>query len=142
MTPLLPVEFASIVALVILAHLVGDYLLQTQWMADNKTSQWSPAIWHGIFYTIPFTLVTFSIPALLVICITHILIDRFRLAKYVVWFKNQWVPKSARYAWHSEANDQGTGYPKKVPAFLSVWLMILADNILHIIIGVLAVMFF
>lgn len=133
------IDIASIVALVMLAHLVGDYLLQTQWMADNKTLRWGPAVWHGIFYTLPFLLITLSIPALLVICVTHIIIDRLRLAKYVVWFKNQFAPKSFRYGWDSEANDKASGYPKKVPAFLSIWLMILADNIIHILIGVAAV---
>ena len=132
-------EIAIAFSLVLLAHLIGDYLFQTQWMADNKTSRWSPAIWHGITYTIPFLVITLSIPALLVICLTHIIIDRFRLAKYVVWFKNQLVPVKDRYGWDSETNDKVSGYPKRVPAWMSVWLMIIADNTLHLIIGVIAV---
>lgn len=135
------IELSIAFSLVLLAHLIGDYLFQTQWMADNKTSRWSPAIWHGITYTLPFIIITHSPFALLVICITHIIIDRFRLAKYVVWFKNQLVPKSDRYAWDSETNNQATGYPNKVPNWMSTWLMIIADNILHLIIGVLAVVY-
>lgn len=131
---------AEVVALTLLAHLVGDYLLQTQWMADNKTNRWLPAILHGITYTLPFLLITLSVPALLVICITHILIDRFRLAKYVIWFKNQFAPSKDRYGWNSETNDKGSGYPKHVPAWMSVWLMIIADNTIHILINVAAVM--
>lgn len=134
-------EISMAFSLVLLAHLIGDYLLQTQWMADNKTTRWSPAIWHGLAYTLPFIIITHSIPALLVICVTHILIDRFRLAKYVSWFKNQFVPKKDRYGWGHETNNKVTGYPKRVPDFMAIWLMIIADNTLHLIIGVLAVVY-
>ena len=70
---------------IILAHLVGDYLLQTHWMATEKTSRWWPAIAHGITYTIPYMFVTQSPLALLVISGTHIVIDRYRLARHLVW---------------------------------------------------------
>jgi len=134
-------EIAAAASLVLLAHLVGDYLLQTQWMSDNKTSRWSPAIAHGVMYTLPFLLITTSPLALLVIAGTHVIIDRYRLAKYVTWFKNQFAPKADRYGWDSEENDKVSGYPKRVPSFMSLWLMIIADNTLHLIIGVLAVVF-
>lgn len=134
-------EISMAFSLVLLAHLIGDYLLQTQWMADNKTTRWPPAILHGITYTLPFIIITHSIPALLVICLTHIVIDRFRLVKYIMWFKNQFVPKKDRYDWDSEINNKVTGYPKRVPDFMAVWLMIIADNIIHLIIGVAAVVY-
>lgn len=84
---------------ILLAHLVGDYLLQSHWMAVHKTSRWAPAIAHGITYTVPHVLVTQSPLALLTICATHVVIDRFRLAKYLVWLKNQLAPKEHRPAW-------------------------------------------
>lgn len=126
---------------IILAHLVGDYLLQTDWMSKNKTSRWWPAIVHGVVYAIPFLFITQSIPALLVIAGTHVVIDRFRLAKHLVWFKNQFAPKASRYAWKGEDFDPASGYPKSTPDFLAVWLMIIADNTLHLIINLAAVVF-
>ena len=32
----------------LLAHLVGDYVVQSDWMALNKTARWSPAIAHAV----------------------------------------------------------------------------------------------
>ena len=81
---------------IILAHLVGDYLLQTHWMATQKTERWAPAILHGLTYTVPYVFVTQSPAALVVIAGTHIVIDRYRLARVVVWFKNQFAPRAFR----------------------------------------------
>ena len=59
----------------LLCHLVADYWLQNDWMATNKKKKWFPAIVHGFIYTLPFLLLTHSFMALLVIGITHIIID-------------------------------------------------------------------
>lgn len=146
-------ELALILSL--LAHFVGDYIIQNQWMADQKTSKWLPALVHGFTYTIPFLFATQSIAALLVIALTHAVIDRYRLAKYLIWFKNQLVPKAARYPWnpatreandHSikmpqQLNDRATGFPQSVPSWMSVWLLIIVDNTVHIVINTLAIIF-
>ena len=118
---------------IILAHLVGDYLLQTHWMATEKTSRWWPAIAHGITYTIPYMFVTQSPLALLVISGTHIVIDRYRLARHLVWLKNQFAPKKHR------PGHTATGYTDETPAWLSVWLMIVSDNTIHLLINTGAV---
>ena len=68
---------------IILAHLVGDYLIQSDWMASEKTKKWWPAIAHGITYTLPYALVTQSLLALAVIAGTHVIIDHYRLARHV-----------------------------------------------------------
>lgn len=81
---------------IILAHLVGDYLIQSHWMATEKADRWWPAVVHGITYTLPYILVTQSALALLVIASTHVVIDRYRLAKHVVWLKNQVGPRTHR----------------------------------------------
>jgi hypothetical protein len=65
------------------------------------------------------------------ILLTHYFIDRFRLARYLIWAKNHLGPGNARWEFCA-----ATGYPPDVPAWLSVWLLILADNILHICINV------
>lgn len=121
---------------IVLAHLIGDYLIQSHWMATKKTEQWLPAIVHGATYTIPYAFVTQSPWALLVIGGTHIIIDRFRLARHFAWFKNQLAPRSSRFTWSSA---KGTGYPADTPPWLAVWLMIIADNTLHLLINTAAV---
>ncbi len=85
---------------------------------------------------------------------THFVIDRWRLARYVVWAKNWMAP------WPREVVKvgdlpvgqlpnrmrpnppfslcQATGYPPSTPDWMAVWLMIIADNTAHIILNGLA----
>lgn len=119
----------------ILCHLIGDYIIQSDWMAQEKTKKNLAAATHAASYTIPFMFLTTNIYALLIICLTHFLIDRFRLARYICFVKNMLSPKEYRYKW-SEA--KGTGYKDSSPAWLSVWLLIIADNTMHILINGLA----
>lgn len=127
-------SISAVIATTLLAHLVGDYLVQSHWMATEKTKRWWPAIAHAVTYGLPFLLITQSPLALLVIVGTHAVIDRHRLARHVVWFKNQFAPAAFRPA------HTATGYPDDTPPWLSFWLLILADNILHMLINVAAVM--
>lgn len=128
----------SAVLLGVLFHFIGDYLIQTDWMAQLKTSRWLPAILHGVTYTLLFGFATQSIVALLVIGGTHIVIDHYRLARHVVWAKNQLAPKEYRYPW-SEAKL--TGYRDSGPAWLNTWLMIIADNTIHVMINTFAILY-
>lgn len=106
----------------ILLHLVGDYLLQSHWMAQNKTKRDLPCLIHTILYSLPFLLITTNPTAILCIWASHYLIDRHSLAKYVVWAKNG-----------MRGPITPTGYPEDVPPWLAVWLYIIADNTLHLI---------
>ena len=124
----------------LLAHLVGDYVLQSDWMAQSKTKEsvqgWSAAVWHAAVYTAVFLTLTRSPAALLVICTSHLVIDHFRLARYVCWAKNFLAPRSY---WHPWSECAGTGYHKDSPPWMSVWLMIIADNTMHLLINGLAI---
>ena len=150
-------------------HLVGDYLLQSDWMAQRKTQSSIPAAAHALVYTAPFWLLMPSWWAMLLIGGTHFAIDRWRLARYVCWAKNRLgphetlgepmsrselrdgvlyrvepathdgvVPHGAdRYRevmrWaHPWVECAGTGYHHSRPAWLAVWLLIIADNTLHL----------
>jgi len=73
---------------------------------------------------------------MLTICSTHFAIDRWRLARYVVWAKNFIAPPGYNPPW---SECCGTGYPKDVPTWLSVWLLIVADNTLHLVCNALAI---
>lgn len=142
-----------------MAHAIGDYLLQSHWMATEKTKNSAAAAIHAVVYTLPFLLITHSIAALLVICGTHFVIDRWRLARFIVWFKNgpvagigyeEVVPAFNRFAAVRHLRQPvilwkpvtATGYQDDVPAWLSVWLLIAADNILHVCINALAIWYF
>jgi len=116
----------------LLAHAVGDYLIQSDWMALEKTKRWWPAIAHAVSYGLPFLALTRSRPALLVIVVTHAVIDRYRLARGIVWAKNLLAPQRYRYPW---SECRATGYHQDRPAWMAVWLMIIADNTLHVVIN-------
>jgi hypothetical protein len=119
-----------------LLHLLGDYITQSSWMAENKTKAWFPAFCHALIYSLPF-LVIASPLAWLVIFGTHLLIDRFRLVRYVVFAKNFLAPQ--KY-WPTWSDCESTGYHKDTPPFLAVWLMIIADNTCHLFINYFSLM--
>ena len=132
----------------LLAHLVGDYLLQSDWMATEKTKRHLAAWLHALCYALPFLFLRPSPAALVVIVVTHALIDRYRLARYVVWLKNFLAPvhychigpifQSVNPRWEE---CTATGYPPERPAWLAVWLLILCDNCCHLCINGLALRF-
>lgn len=155
-------------------HLVGDYLLQSDWMAQQKTSRTFPALAHAAVYTAPFWLLMPSWWALTIVGGTHFVIDRWRLARYVCWAKNflapygtlgpvipssemrqgplyrtgVWGDSSSSWAreitrWvHPWSECSGTGYHKDRPAWLAVWLLIIADNTMHLAFNGLALALF
>lgn len=114
----------------LVAHAVGDYILQSDWMANEKTKKSAAAAAHAVCYSLPFLLFSPSVAAFLFIAITHFIIDRWRLARFVVYAKNYLAPKPWWFPWDQCA---GTGYHTDRPAWLSVWLLIIADNIIHVI---------
>jgi len=116
----------------ILLHLIGDYVLQSDWQATEKTKGSWAALAHAVTYTVPFLFLTRSPIALAFICLTHFAIDRWRLARYVCWLKNLPSPERYRYPW---SDCSGTGYHKDRPAWLAVWLLIIADNTMHLLLN-------
>lgn len=110
----------------LLIHLFADYWLQNDWMALNKKNRWFPAIVHGVIYTLPFFLLTRSVVALLVIGITHTIIDHTDIVCKLNQIKN----------WNFRTKS---GYSSGRPDFIWVWLIIIQDNILHLIINYLSI---
>lgn len=118
----------------LMAHAVGDYLLQSEWMATEKTKRSVAALVHCAFYILPFLFITQNIYTLAVIGGTHFVIDRWSLARYVAWAKNRPWPGSASWA-----ESSATGFSPSTPPWMSAWLIIIIDNILHITINGLAI---
>jgi hypothetical protein len=126
----------------VVAHLVGDYILQSHWMATQKTkSSWAAGT-HAFVYTLPFIIITQNPWALLIICVSHFFIDRFRLARFVVYIKELCfnygkVPFYGKYE-----PMTATGFPFGTPDWLAVWLLIIVDNTIHILINGVAIYYF
>ena len=116
----------------LVAHAVGDYLIQSHWMATEKVKRSVAAAVHAASYGVPFLLLRPSPAALAVIVASHFVIDRWRLARWVVWAKNHLAPPGHEAV--AEVYDT-TGYPSDVPPWLAVWLLIIVDNVLHVLIN-------
>lgn len=116
----------------LIAHAIGDYVLQSDWMAQQKTKRHFAAFAHAVTYSVPFLFLAPSLVAWCVIVASHAAIDRYRLARYVVWAKN-WLGPNRPWS-----ECQGTGYPESRPPWMAVWLMIIADNVIHVLINGLA----
>ena len=145
-------------------HALGDYVLQSDWMATEKTKKSVAAAAHATVYSLPFLMLTRALAALAVICVTHFIIDRWRLARYVVWAKNWIAPwplvvldrttvgvsdaaefevQTARARLRRPPTPPfkecaATGYPPDRPAWLVVWLLIISDNLMHVAINAAA----
>jgi len=120
----------------LLAHLTGDYLLQSSHMALHKTRRWSVALLHATLYTLPFLLITLSPSALAVIGGTHAVIDRYRLAWYVSMARNM---AGDPIHWHRYRT--ATGYDKSTPRWMSTWLVIIVDNTMHLLINFFSIQY-
>lgn len=136
-------RLALLIVLGLLAHLVADYVLQSDWMAAQKTTRIVPALVHGDihgFVFLPLVVATGApVPGVacgvLIIALTHALIDHFRLARYVCYAKEYLAPP--RWWPHHRylLSETKTGYDPDKPDWLAFWLLILADNTLHIAIN-------
>lgn len=121
---------------ILIAHLIGDYILQSHWMAVEKVKRWWPAFCHAAVYTLVVTLVLdLQITAIVIVSISHLLIDHFRLAKFIPYAASFLAPPKQ---WTKWSDCQSTGHPKDVPVWLATWLMIIIDNTIHLAILVWA----
>jgi len=125
----------------IVAHLVGDYILQSHWMATTKTQKGLvgivAAVIHAVLYTLPFVLITQDWGALSMICWTHYIIDHYRLARYVVWLRN-WMAPERNNPW-VDCQPFGVNTRKHTGPWLHGWLLIIADNTMHLLINGLVI---
>ncbi len=103
----------------IIGHLVGDYLLQNDWMAKNKTSSTLVCLIHAGLWTEAVRLLEWDHwyllqggPVSFWLLVSHFLIDRYRLA------------------WRSMAY---TGQLAFRDGPLSPWSIIVVDNTWHLV---------
>ena len=103
----------------LLCHLIGDYWLQNNKQATLKTTKIEWAILHGILYSIPFLFLIQDVFPLLIICISHIIIDRYRLSYKLCSFTNPELFNA--------------------PDYLKCWILIIQDNTIHLVINYLVI---
>jgi hypothetical protein len=136
----------------LILHWLGDYVLQSDWMALNKAKNTFICMVHCALYSLPFGLfLPLHASQMLFILLSHFLIDRFGLARYIIWIKNHLNPELKYYPWiictktgyrdgpmegFGTLVDQSCGIR---PYFLTIWLLIITDNGLHIICNYLAI---
>lgn len=108
----------------IIAHLIGDYLFQTSWMAKYKATKWLPLLSHVTVYTFVLSIIAWfafgglTIWGILIIFVSHVFLDQ---RGFVVW----WVRTIMRV----EDNKQAG------------WLSIIVDQIFHVLIIAVVVYF-
>lgn len=129
----------------LICHLLGDYVFQNHWMANNKVKAWWPALVHALIYSLMFVMLKPSLVAWLVIFGTHLLIDRFRLAKYwVEWYGvgepgQLWQEKYRKTIMPPEDWAVWEDYMDNSAEYaVAVWLLIIVDNTFHLTINHLA----
>jgi hypothetical protein len=96
----------------IYAHLIGDYLIQTDWMAANKKASSTACMVHVATYMLPFLFTPLAWWQLALIAAQHFAQDR---TQFVPWFMR--VKGSSGF----------------MQSPLSPWSIIVTDNILHVL---------
>ncbi|KAA0547379.1 DUF3307 domain-containing protein [Bacillus sp. BGMRC 2118] len=104
----------------LIGHLIGDFLLQTSWMAQYKASKWIPLLTHVIVYTSVVSIMGYisgglSLAGIALIFLGHIVLDRRTFVDF--WVRRIQMAKGP-------AKD---------------WLMIVTDQIFHIILLAIAI---
>jgi hypothetical protein len=97
----------------IVGHLVGDYLLQTDWMAQNKKTRTWPCIVHCAVWSVSVCLFAgWGVVALLLLFAAHFAQDRTDVIRWYI----------------RVAKGEGFMQPP-----LSPWSIIVVDNVWHIV---------
>lgn len=93
-----------------LAHLIGDFVIQTEWMASNKKSSSFVAFIHVLAYLAPYVFTGMLWWQVALIGVTHFAQDR---STFVDWWMKNW---------------------KKVPEGRGGILALMVDQVFHLVI--------
>lgn len=96
----------------IYAHLIGDFILQNDWITEHKKNCSFRCAIHVFLYMTPFLFCKFEIWQLVAIAVQHFAFDRFDIAKRFLYLKGSVKFTNKPY------------FP---------WSVILIDNIFHIL---------
>ena len=70
-----------------IAHLIGDFILQNEWMVENKKTRSTVCLVHVLVYLIPFLLAGLQWWQILLIGVQHFAQDR---SQFVFWWMRVW----------------------------------------------------
>lgn len=78
------------ILILIMCHLIGDYVLQTRFIAESKGQNWYHLLIHCILYIVPFYLCFGLTWQLAIVFAAHIIIDPMK-ARYgkISYFQDQ-----------------------------------------------------
>ncbi len=137
----------------LLCHLIPDYILQTDWMALNKSKKTFNCLVHVFIYTAFFLFLTTSLKALLFIGATHFIFDRWHIIlRRLIWLKNHFPTgyppfeycDSTGYYDDSVFNTKKPNeeiinkWGKPRLFFITMWLYIITDNSFHLLCNLIA----
>lgn len=77
----------TLIIKLIMCHFIGDYVLQSDYIATTKGENWYHLIVHCALYTIPFAFALGIHTALIAIFVSHIIIDALKAR----WHKINYV---------------------------------------------------
>jgi preprotein translocase subunit SecY len=119
---------------ILLGHLIGDYLLQNNWMALNKSKHkglgWFTCFVHCLLYTFAVCLTTwnFTILWIALVFLSHFLIDKFGIAEfYLKTINGRSIEKFMN-------NKENETYTPQVGlrAGLVILVYVVCDNTMHL----------
>lgn len=124
----------------LLGHLAGDYLLQNEWMALNKSKNtkigWIAAFVHCIIYTLAVCLFMWNFDWywMLIVFFSHFPIDKFSLAeKYLHYIKGKSLKDYVgRRKYKYKLEDKTNRFQVLEGAFTAV-IYTITDNTMHLI---------
>ena len=133
----------------LLGHLMGDYLFQTEWMAMNKSKNtlegWIVATVHCLLYTLAVCLFMWNFQLIWIVAVflTHFPIDKFALGeKYMHYLKGKGMKdyvKKDESNWKliNNLNNNLNRYDVLEGGFSAV-VYTITDNTIHLVLMYLA----
>ena len=129
----------------LLGHLMGDYLFQTEWMAMNKSKNdvigWTAATVHCLLYTFAVCLFmwNFNLIWICAVWLSHFPIDKFALGeKYMHYIKRSGLRDYIDgVGTNSFYSDNNTGQDMLTGGFRAV-VYTITDNTMHLVLMYLA----
>lgn len=120
----------------LLGHLVGDYLLQNNYMALNKDRNdligWFACLLHCTLYTLAITTImwNFDWEWILIVFISHFPIDKFSLTSYYLKF----IKGRDLYNYlHKDKSYNNTNKGDIIQGGFTTIVYVLTDNTLHLL---------
>ena len=129
----------------LMGHLMGDYLFQTNWMAQRKGAEYFPCFVHCIIYTFFVCAMTSWNPLwVLLVFLSHFLVDKYSLVdKWLKAIKSRSLTDfflNGHVVAEVQDEDHKENYIVLRGGFTAL-VYAVADNTVHIILMLLAAKF-